>query len=1027
VVAARGGEARRVTSLAGDERWPSWTPDGRLVFAHRRADRWDLRSIGPIGSESAGEGAPVALTETPGTDEREPRVSNDGERVAFVSDRESDTGDPDLWVMGLPGPGAAVSGTGADRRRRPQRVTAERGDEALPSWSPAGDRIAYFAVRDGVGSVWVSDVPPVPSRGETGEDDEEGSVVRSARPLAPAVLVSRRGGAPAWSPDGSTILIAALPAPQPTYNGNPLRNRQEAPPLFVPDAFALWSVAAPAPADAGLRALVPDGEPAGTRWTAAFDRVWRTLRDLYYSAAPQAVEWEALRDRYRTQAASAPDPAAFEDVVDRMIAEQPLIKPPVTSRRAVVVSGHPLASQAGADAIASGGNIVDAAIAVSFALGVVEPEASGIGGDGMAVLYLKGMREPVVVDYKDMTPSHATTDNPRIFDGGRIISDGPAAANIPGVVAGLHHLYTRYGSEKVAWADLVAPAIRHAEEGFVLDDALPTSLAEGRRFLEKYDAASRIYLPGGEVPKPGDRFVNRDYASTLRAIAEKGGREFYEGDLARRIAADLLAHGGIITFEDLAQYQAVERRPVVGRYRGHLVYSSPPPVPSGASLIETLQILQSYQPKPDASYTTDADYLHYLIEAWKVRDQIRRLADPDRWPVDLEDHLDPAHAARLFARIDPTRASRYRAAGPGEGAAGRTERIGRGTTAFAVADTDGNMIAITQTLSTWGGTFYVSEGLGFLYNNHLRSNRTTPGAFGQMLPLVRSSSTSVPTLLFRGEAPPGAGAGAAVPRLAVAAAGNAWISSSVYEIIVNVVDAGMAMQRAVEAPRFLIGRDPRDSSGETAEVEIEDRVPRRILDDLTARGHRFRKIGRKGEVRYGYAAAVLVDVAQGLVEGGAEPRRSHAAVAPEGRRGTPKVDEVFLLHRDGLLLRHASRLVRKGSDSDILSGLLIAVQNFINESFIGKDWEHGREGLDELNFGKYRIAIVRGKHVVLAAVVSGQRPEEAHRQMRVAMKDIEMAIGPVMEAWDGDMEKVAGSAVFVRDLLAGAYQKRRGD
>jgi len=145
------------------------------------------------------------------------------------------------------------------------------------------------------------------------------------------------------------------------------------------------------------------------------------------------------------------------------------------------------------------------------------------------------------------------------------------------------------------------------------------------------------------------------------------------------------------------------------------------------------------------------------------------------------------------------------------------------------------------------------------------------------------------------------------------------------------------------------------------------------------------------------------------------------------RRGKPKVDEVFLLHRDGLLIRHASRLVRKGSDSDILSGLLIAVQNFINESFIGKDWEHGREGLDELNFGKYRIAIVRGKHVVLAAVVSGQRPEEAHRQMRVAMKDIEMAIGPVMEAWDGDMEKVAGSAVFVRDLLAGAYEKRRGD
>jgi gamma-glutamyltranspeptidase len=177
---------------------------------------------------------------------------------------------------------------------------------------------------------------------------------------------------------------------------------------------------------------------------------------------------------------------------------------------------------------------------------------------------------------------------------------------------------------------------------------------------------------------------------------------------------------------------------------------------------------------------------------------------------------------------------------------------------------------VTQTLSTWGGNFYVSEGLGFLYNNHLRFAGGAPGRF---LPLTRSSTTSVPTLLFQQTA---GATGPGTPVLAVAAAGNAWIPASVYDIILNVVDGGMPAQRAIEAPRFLVGRDPVDSS--IGRIQIEDRIPRSILADLIARGHQFSKIGRKGEVRYGYAAAVVFDPARKEVQGGAEPRRSHAAV-----------------------------------------------------------------------------------------------------------------------------------------------------
>jgi hypothetical protein len=186
------------------------------------------------------------------------------------------------------------------------------------------------------------------------------------------------------------------------------------------------------------------------------------------------------------------------------------------------------------------------------------------------------------------------------------------------------------------------------------------------------------------------------------------------------------------------------------------------------------------------------------------------------------------------------------------------------------------MIAVTQTLSTWGGTFYVSRGLGFLYNNHLRSNRTQRGSYGQLLPRMRSNTASVPTLVFREEA------GERTPRLALGVAGNAWIPASAYSIITAVIDGGLPMQRAIEAPRFLVSHDPADPLGTTGRIEIEDRFPRTIMEDLRARGHLFQKIGRKGEVRYGYASAVLVDVANKRVEGGSEPRRSHMAVAFEG-------------------------------------------------------------------------------------------------------------------------------------------------
>jgi gamma-glutamyltranspeptidase len=887
------GVPERVAALEGDERWPSWTRDGWIVFAHRAADatQWDLFTIDP--DAPIDQRTPLPLTQSP-DDEVHPHVSPDGRRLAFASNRGNDEGDFDIWLMPLldrsasDETGAFLRLAVAAGRGHPPALRFARlaGYEGHPTWSPDGTRLAYYAVRDGLGSTWVAGVAPVTGAGgevnraafapgASASAPRTSADTSAPRPVAPPVLASRHGGTIAWSPDGQTLAIGEIPEPEPSYNGNPQRDPSDPPALFgLGHAYQLWTVPAPRMVDEGERSVGLPAAPAPAALTRAFDSVWGTLKRLYYDSGGGSAQWEALRAEYRPRADQARTPAALEDVVDQMVAEQPLVRPVVTSSRAIVVSAHPLASEAGREVLEQGGSIVDAAIAVSFALGVVEPDASGIGGDGQAVLFLKGMSEPTVIEFKDQTPRAATLDAPGLLRNGRLPSDGPMSVNIPGVVAGLDYLYTKYGSGRVSWADLVAPAIKYADDGFVLDATLPSTVAEGRPWFQKYTTSSRIYLPRGRVPRVGERFVNREYAATLRTIASEGAQAFYRGSIAKRIAADMLTNGGLITEADLAQYRAIERKPVSGRYRGHLLYTGGPPVSAGVSLIEALQILGSYRPRPRPTVARDAEYWHYLIESWKARDRIARIADPAQWSVDFDEHLQPSHAAELFARIRRDSAARF--SEDSEEMAGGPERIGSGTSGFVVADADGNMIAVTQTLSTWGGSFYATRGLGFLYNNHLRLNRTTPGVYGQLMPWTRSNTVNLPLLAFRSQD------GQPTPAFAVASAGNAWIPASTYSIVTAVIDGGQSMQQAVEAPRFLVARDPADPVGTGARVEIEDRFPRAVLKDLITRGHRFRKVGRKGELRYGYASGVLVDTLRGRVEGGADPRRSHAAVAVDG-------------------------------------------------------------------------------------------------------------------------------------------------
>jgi gamma-glutamyltranspeptidase len=489
---------------------------------------------------------------------------------------------------------------------------------------------------------------------------------------------------------------------------------------------------------------------------------------------------------------------------------------------------------------------------------------------------------PAAIEFMTRVPEDATLDNPALQ---QLPPDGPVLANVPGTVAGMGVAWKKYGN--LPWARLLEPAIRIATNGFVLDEAFATTLRLEYEAFAKYESSRALFFRNGKPLEAGDTLRNPDLAQTLREIARGGADAFYSGDVGRRIAEDLHAHGNPVTHSDFARYFAAERTPVMTTYRGHTVYSGPPPVTGGVGLIAKLNLLE--HAAAGRSITGDAGKLHAMIEAWKLQPSTNgRIADPDSWPVDIEPFESKDTARARWACFDPQRAS---TATSSTDCAATSERSGSelhvadsvecpqlapiqpecrstGTTAFAVADGSGSMVAVTQTLGTWGGNFYVSPGLGFLYNDKMRSFRTDPDAYGARIPYARVTTVIAPTLVFRGTG------SNRQPLLAVGAAGNAWITSAVYQAVVGVIDHGLGPQQALEQPRFLPGgRGP----GGTTTIQIEDAFDPATMRTLERMGHSFRRISLRGELRMGYGAAVLVRDARAIA--GADPRRSGAAGA----------------------------------------------------------------------------------------------------------------------------------------------------
>jgi gamma-glutamyltranspeptidase / glutathione hydrolase len=537
---------------------------------------------------------------------------------------------------------------------------------------------------------------------------------------------------------------------------------------------------------------------------------------------------------------------------------------PVRARHGMVASTNEVASRVGVEIMKRGGNAVDAAIAVAFALQVTHPAAGNLGGGGFMMIRLKNGRT-TAIDYREMAPAAAHRDvyldkNGNLIEGegGSLI--GYRAAGVPGTVRGMEMALKKYGSGKLTWAQLVEPARRLAANGFTVTYSLAKSLQGNHEYLSKYAETSRIYLRSGNFYKEGEIFRQPELAATFARLQRSGPNEFYEGETARLIVADMKRNNGLMTMEDLRGYIAKERTPVRGSYRGHEIISMPPPSSGGAVLIQMLNILEGFDlQKLEAS---SSERYHLMAESMRraFADRAEYMGDSDFVKVPVAGLIEKSYAATLRATINTDRASTSTEIRAGRPAGYESEE----TTHFTVVDAEGNAVANTYTLNNSYGSAAVAKGTGLLLNDEMddfAAKPGTPNLYGliqgernAVAPRKRPLSAMTPTIVLRKDGSLWFTAGSP---------GGPTIINTVLCIITNVIDYEMNIQQAIDFPRIhhqwlpdeLVG-EPFGLSGDTQRA-------------LTARGHTLAKLRYLGD-----AEGIMIEEKTGMRLGATDPRRS---------------------------------------------------------------------------------------------------------------------------------------------------------
>jgi gamma-glutamyltranspeptidase/glutathione hydrolase len=482
---------------------------------------------------------------------------------------------------------------------------------------------------------------------------------------------------------------------------------------------------------------------------------------------------------------------------------------PVRAPHAMVVTVHQLATQVGVEIMQARGNAVDSAVAVGFALAVVHPPAGNIGGGGFMLIRMADGTTHFL-DYREKAPAAATRDmyldeHGKVIEGASEI--GYKSIAVPGSVAGLVYAEQKYG--KLTLKEVMAPAIKFAREGYTLTWDEAEDLHD--RYLAKFPESHRIFQRNGDFYKPGDTFRQPDLARTLERIAAHPD-DFYHGGLAKELAAAIQKGGGLITAEDLAGYEVKEREPVRGSYRGYQVISAPPPSSGGTVLIESLNILEGYE--LDNMESRSARSIHFTVEAFRRAffDRAEFLGDPDFSRIPVAQLVDKKYAAAWRETIDPVHASpskelkRPAIFSRLEQDAGLhpllPPRESNHTTHYSVVDSDGNAVAVTTTINDWFGSRVTADGLGFLLNDEMDDFSAKPGvpnadgliqgAANTIGPGKRPLSSMTPTIVVHG--------GKTV--MVLGSPGSSKIITTVANVLMGVVDYGMNIQEAVNAPRF---------------------------------------------------------------------------------------------------------------------------------------------------------------------------------------------------------------------------------
>ncbi|MCC7267836.1 MAG: gamma-glutamyltransferase [Caulobacteraceae bacterium] len=541
--------------------------------------------------------------------------------------------------------------------------------------------------------------------------------------------------------------------------------------------------------------------------------------------------------------------------------EYPSIHHPAITQHGMVVSQNAIATEAGVEMLQKGGNAVDAAVATAFALAVTLPRAGNLGGDGFMLVHLAKTGETLFIDYRSIAPRAARIEDFVGPDGKelKLASEGYRAPAVPGTVAGLELAHRKWG--RLPWKTVLAPAIRLAEKGVVLSPDEAFVFTWGRdRLSQSEPAKAAFYHRDGSLYGAGETLRQPDLAWTLRQVSRGGARAFYEGPVAERLVADLQAHGGLITMQDMAAYRAVERKPLVGSYRGLTVVTAPPASAGGASLLQMLNILERFDMK--AARQGSARSTHLIAETLKLgtADRYRYLGDTGFVKVPLAGFTSKAYAAERARLIDPDHAKPAKAFGVGDPWAYESPN----TTHLSVADAEGNAVSNTFTLGADFGSGVMARGTGFLLNNQMNNfsheqvvearERGEPPPANGMAPGKRMLSTMMPTMIFKD----------GKPWMIAGTPGGGAIVSAMLQLIVNVVDYDLNIAEATHRPRI------HQDTGEF--LQVEPGFNPDTADRLVEMGHKLRP-------RQTIGSTQSIIVQDGLFLGAPDPRRPGAEAA----------------------------------------------------------------------------------------------------------------------------------------------------